>query len=121
MIESNMSKFVRIADAAAIPEGQVRSFEVQGHLVAVANVRGEYYAFLAACPHRAGPLRHGRLWGYEIDCPHHHYMYDVRTGENTFPRRVFPPDLAATLKPLQTFRAQVREGAVAIELPDENG
>ena len=113
-----MSQFVQVAECSSIARGQVRSFDVGGFRVAVANVGGAYYAFLSACPHRGGPLGDGRLWGYEIECPHHHHRYDVRTGENTFPRRVFPPDLAATLKPLRLFPTRVREGTVDIALPD---
>ncbi|MHC8504289.1 hypothetical protein HF519_17915 [Pseudonocardia bannensis] len=32
----------------------------------------------------------GGVYGDEVDCPHHHYTYDGRTGENRYPRRVFP-------------------------------
>jgi nitrite reductase/ring-hydroxylating ferredoxin subunit len=109
--------YVRVASETAIQQGQVRGFRARGRQIALANVAGEFYAFLATCPHLDGPLDQGQLWGFEIDCPHHHYMYDVRTGENTFPRRVFPPDLAVALRSLRTFRTRVRAGAVEFEFP----
>jgi 3-phenylpropionate/trans-cinnamate dioxygenase ferredoxin subunit len=113
-----MPQFIRLTETTDIPTGQVRGFDLEGRRIGVANVDGEYYAFLATCPHRGGPLDQGHLWGFEIDCPHHHYMFDVRTGENVFPRRVFPPELAAMLKSLRTFRTRVRLKTVEIELLD---
>ncbi len=111
-----MPEFVPVAEAAETPPGQIRGFTVRGRRLAVANVAGEFYAFLAACPHQAGPLEKGQLWGCEVVCPLHHYMFDVRTGENVYPRRVYPPDLAAGLKPLRTYRTRLRGGTVEVEL-----
>jgi nitrite reductase/ring-hydroxylating ferredoxin subunit len=43
-----------------------------------------------------------------IDCPLHHYLYDLRTGANRYPRNVFPADLAAevTALPLNSVREE---------------
>ena len=110
-------RFVPVCEAIAIPPGRIRGVEASGRRLAIANVAGECFAFLAACPHQAGPLDEGTLWGYDLDCPHHHYLYDVRTGENLFPRRVYPSDLAASLNPLRTFRTRVVDGVIEVELP----
>ena len=41
-----------------------------------------------------------------IDCPLYHYLYDLRTGANRYPRNVFPADLAADVKPLPLYLVQ---------------
>jgi 3-phenylpropionate/trans-cinnamate dioxygenase ferredoxin component len=59
------------------------------------------------------------MWDHLIDCPFHHFQYDVRTGENYFLRNVYPKDyprLEEQLHPLETYRVDVREGDVWVDL-----
>jgi glycine betaine catabolism B len=39
----------------------------------------------AVCSHEDGPLQHGTLDGYEVECPWHGSKFDIRTGEVTNP------------------------------------
>jgi nitrite reductase/ring-hydroxylating ferredoxin subunit len=73
---------------------------------------GTAVAFGNICPHQNRELDEGTLWEDEIDCPHHHYTYDPRTGENRFPKRVFPARRAATVAGIPTFETQERSGWV---------
>jgi nitrite reductase/ring-hydroxylating ferredoxin subunit len=64
---------------------------------------GTVAATSTVCPHRGEDLSGGRLYLGAIDCPLHHYLYDPRTGENVYPRNVFPADLADRLAPLPVY------------------
>jgi nitrite reductase/ring-hydroxylating ferredoxin subunit len=70
---------------------------------------GTAVAFGRICPHQGRAMDDGKLWGDLVDCPHHHYQYDPRTGQNAFPRRVFPPSRAAQIRGISVFA--VREDA----------
>jgi 3-phenylpropionate/trans-cinnamate dioxygenase ferredoxin subunit len=59
------------------------------------------------------------MWDNLIDCPFHHFQYDVRTGENYFPRNVYPKDykrLESQVRPLKTYTVEVRDGDVWVDL-----
>jgi len=110
---------VRIARAEAIPPGQKRFFVIDSKPVLVANVDGEFFAPHGLCPHRLNPLDGATLLDYLLDCPWHHFQYDLRTGENHFPRNVYPADLPvlrAQVGPLQKYPVEVRDGEVWADL-----
>jgi nitrite reductase/ring-hydroxylating ferredoxin subunit len=50
------------------------------------------------------------LYGDEVDCPHHHYAYDARTGENRFPKRVFPASRAASVENICVYEVRDEDG-----------
>ncbi len=102
-----MERFLKAADAAEIPPGEMKAFDLDGQLVLVVNVSGEYCAFSAVCPHRGGPLQEGRLEDELIICPWHHYRFNVRTGENWYPKNVYPKDLRSGLPNLSTRSVRV--------------
>jgi nitrite reductase/ring-hydroxylating ferredoxin subunit len=81
---------------------------------------GEVFAHSPLCPHQGNPLDGARLWGELIDCPWHHFQFHVVTGENVYPRRVYPTDrgdLEPTVRPLKSYRTCVRDGMVFVEFP----
>lgn len=43
-------------------------------------IGGNIYAIDATCSHRGGPLEKGTLSDFNIECPWHGALYDVRTG-----------------------------------------
>lgn len=104
-----------VARAAELPPGERKIVAVNGREIGVFNVHGAYYALLNYCPHRAGPLCHGRVGplvtsedvyqvGFEregeiLKCPWHMWEFDIRTG-----RALFDPKLA-----VRTYRV-VEEG-----------
>jgi glycine betaine catabolism B len=53
---------------------------VAGREVCLANVDGKYYAIGNVCTHEEGPLDQGRLEEYEVECPWHGSLFDIRTG-----------------------------------------
>jgi nitrite reductase/ring-hydroxylating ferredoxin subunit len=64
----------------------------------------------AVCPHQGADLTEGMLYFDAIDCPLHHYVYDLRTGENRYPRNVFPADLAQRVAPLRLYSVKEEDG-----------
>ena len=71
------------------------------------------------CPHENAPLVEGSVYMGAIDCPLHHYLYDLRSGCNRYPRNVFPADKVAELAPLRMYPTYEGDGVlwVKIEAP----
>jgi nitrite reductase/ring-hydroxylating ferredoxin subunit/uncharacterized membrane protein len=74
--------YVAVADAT-LEDGQSLCVDLNGTMMAVACVGGEYYAFQEFCAHRFGPLSEGRFTGHEVMCPWHRSCFDMRTGKVT--------------------------------------
>jgi len=67
---------------AVAPEpGEMISVDIDGTVVAVANIDGELRAFDDTCTHKECPLSEGRLLGLSVICPCHQSRFDLRTGE----------------------------------------
>jgi nitrite reductase/ring-hydroxylating ferredoxin subunit len=61
-----------------------------------------------------------RLWDGLIDCPWHHFQFDVVTGKNVYPRRVYPSDrrdLMKTVRCLRTFPTHIEGRNVFVQFP----
>ncbi len=55
--------------------------DVSGKNVFLVMIGGNVFAMDGVCSHRGGPLEKGALDGYNIKCPWHGAIYDVRTGK----------------------------------------
>jgi nitrite reductase/ring-hydroxylating ferredoxin subunit len=78
---------VRVARLDELPAGSVKAVDAGSTRVVLARVGDAVYACGEVCAHRGGPLGEGRLSGTRLACPWHGWMFDVRTGECTFPGR----------------------------------
>lgn len=73
---------VTLGPVNAIPEGEGRTFEVDGRRLAVFRARdGALFATQADCPHRQGPLADGLLGNGTLICPLHSLKFDLTTGK----------------------------------------
>jgi nitrite reductase (NADH) small subunit len=73
---------ITLGPVAAIPEGEGRTFEVDGRRLAVFRARdGALFATQAECPHRQGPLADGLLGSGTLICPLHSLKFDLTTGK----------------------------------------
>lgn len=76
-----MSDFIPVARVGSIPEGEGASFTVQGKLIAVFNVKGEYHAIDDLCPHMGASLGAGQLDDSgAVTCPWHAWRFSVCDG-----------------------------------------
>jgi phenylpropionate dioxygenase-like ring-hydroxylating dioxygenase large terminal subunit len=103
--------------ARALPSDEVdhtvRRVVVDGRPVLLARLSdGQAVAFGTSCPHEGNPLDEARIWADELDCPYHHYTYDLRTGHNGYPARVFPAAKRAELRDLILYDIEERDGYV---------
>jgi 3-phenylpropionate/trans-cinnamate dioxygenase ferredoxin subunit len=100
--------FYKVAKLSDIPDGQARVYEVQGRRLAVANVEGEAFAIDDICTHDGGPLGEGELDDHQIECPRHGARFDIRTGKAL---------CLPAVVPVQSYKAEVRDGEIWIAVP----
>src|SRR5215216_5692599 len=55
--------------------------ELTGKPIVLSKVNGKVYAMDAVCSHEGGPLEEGTLEGYELKCPWHYAIFDVRNAK----------------------------------------
>ncbi len=73
--------FLRTTKVAELPPGSIREFQLDGKVIALANVGGKIYAINNTCLHHGGPLGQGAMNGSKVTCPWHGWEYDVTTGK----------------------------------------
>jgi ferredoxin-NADP reductase/nitrite reductase/ring-hydroxylating ferredoxin subunit len=77
-----MSTFQKVANMKGLREGGgLIRVNVEGNPIVLAMVRGNVYAMDAVCSHEGGPLEDGSLEGYELKCPWHYAIFDVRNAK----------------------------------------
>jgi 3-phenylpropionate/trans-cinnamate dioxygenase ferredoxin subunit len=75
-----VAKFVKVARVDDIQPGEKRIYEVDGILVVLVNLHGEFYAIEDTCTHDGGPLGEGEMQNGHLICPRHGARFDIRTG-----------------------------------------
>lgn len=76
-----MAQWVKVAVVDEIPRGGSRVAEINGAMILIFNLDGEYYAIDDVCTHDGESLAGGDLEGDEVVCPRHGARFNVRTGE----------------------------------------
>jgi nitrite reductase/ring-hydroxylating ferredoxin subunit len=111
--------FRKLCRAEEVPPGRTKYVCLGPTSVVLANWEGEIYAFGGTCAHQGLPLDGARLWDHLLDCPWHHFQYDVRTGENYYPKNVYPTDeprLQQQVESLKTYPVELRNGEIWVNL-----
>jgi nitrite reductase/ring-hydroxylating ferredoxin subunit len=103
---------VAVCTAAELPPGSVKSFEVGDELVALYNIDGTFYATEARCTHATADLADGILEGDVIECSLHFGAFHVPSGKAV---------QAPCFTDLKTFRTEVRDGQVFVDLSTPAG
>jgi nitrite reductase (NADH) small subunit len=75
-----MPEFHTVAKVGEIPEGAGRAFAVDGTVVAVFRVGGEYTAINDICPHMGASLAEGCVEGTAVTCSWHGWRFSVKDG-----------------------------------------
>ena len=73
--------FQRAANKKDIKEGSLLGVELEGNKIVLATINGQVFAIDAVCSHKGAPLEEGKLEGYNLTCPWHYAVFDVRNGK----------------------------------------
>jgi nitrite reductase/ring-hydroxylating ferredoxin subunit len=107
----------RVLASGDLAPGELREIIIRERRVLVGRLRsGEVFASKAECPHEGAPLSKGTIRGEAIDCPRHHYLFAVRSGENLYPLPIYPAwkrDEVGDLR-LRIFPCEERDGWISI-------
>lgn len=117
-LEEASHRFVKMADVEEVPPGKLKAVDLAGQRLILINLGEEYRAFSARCPHGDGPLEEGTLFQGVLECPWHHWRFDVATGENVYPRNVFPSERQGEIRPLEAYPVRVRGRDIEVGLPE---
>jgi nitrite reductase/ring-hydroxylating ferredoxin subunit len=74
-------KFQKVANKDDLKEGEMLKVEANGKQIVLSMVEGKVYAIDEICTHEGGPLDEGELNGYDLKCPWHYAVFDVRNGK----------------------------------------
>ena len=103
-----MSKFYKVAKEGAVPEGEGRSFAVEGRMVGVYLLDGEYFAMNDFCPHMGASLASGHMQDGIVTCPWHAWRFCYHDGNwcdnpsisiDTFPVQVQDDEIQVDVRP----------------------
>ena len=73
--------FQRVANKRDIKEGSLLGVELEGNNIVLAMINGQVFAMDAVCSHQGAPLEEGTLEGFNLTCPWHYAVFDVRNGK----------------------------------------
>lgn len=76
-----MTEFSSVLKTSDLAEGQMKTVDIGGIEIVIANVGGTFCAFGNICPHEEAPLVDGEIDGDAVVCPWHFTRFDMRTGE----------------------------------------
>jgi len=105
-----MSDFQTVAKVGDIPDGEARAYEVDGVMVAVFHVGGEYTAMDDSCPHQGAPLSEGYIEGDCVTCPWHAWRFSVKDGSWLDNRK-------SKLK-VEMYEVRVEGDTIQVRVPD---
>src|SRR5919204_2339184 len=71
----------KVANKNDLKEGALLKVEVSDKTIGLPLVNGRVYAMDAVCSHEGGPLEEGTLEGYNLTCPWHYAIFDVRNAK----------------------------------------
>jgi nitrite reductase/ring-hydroxylating ferredoxin subunit len=72
--------YKQIAKVSDIPEGEIKTFEIDGKDISIANVNGEFFAIEDTCTHEQCSLGDGELDEERVTCPCHGAQFNVKDG-----------------------------------------
>lgn len=99
--------FVKAVMKNGIAAGEMKSAEVAGISVLLANIAGEYYAIGNKCTHRGCKLSGGIFDGVNVKCPCHKSVFNVKTGEVLH---------GPASKPAPTYAVKVEEEQILVNV-----
>ncbi len=101
-----MSEWVNAVRAADLKPGGHILVEVDGAMIAIFNLAGEFYAIEDLCTHDGSEIASGCLVGEQIECPRHGARFNIKTGAVTAP---------PAYENVDTFPLRVVDGMIQVK------
>ena len=80
-LDQEQCDFVAIASRFEVADGERLFIQVDDLPIVVFNIAGSLFAIGDVCSHDDGPLGDGDLDQFEVTCPRHGAVFDVRSGK----------------------------------------
>jgi len=80
-LDQEQCDFVVIASRFEVADGERLFVQVDDLPIVVFNIAGNLFAIGDVCSHDDGPLGDGDLDQFEVTCPRHGAVFDVRSGK----------------------------------------
>jgi glycine betaine catabolism B len=64
-----------------LQESKPVRINVKNKPIVLTKIRGKVYAIDAVCSHEGGPLEDGNVEGYNLTCPWHYAVFDIRNAK----------------------------------------
>ena len=75
-----MAEFQTVCRAEELPEGESRTIELGGKLIALFHHDGQYFAIDDVCPHMGASLGGGYVENGIVTCPWHAWRFRLADG-----------------------------------------
>jgi 3-phenylpropionate/trans-cinnamate dioxygenase ferredoxin subunit len=113
----------RVCRSDDLAVGEMTSFAVEKHKVALYHLSDGFFATQASCTHTFAPLARGKLLeDCKVQCPLHRARLDIRTGAvldwANFPPGIQLLNVVRGEKALQTYKVSVKSGHVWVNVPE---
>jgi nitrite reductase/ring-hydroxylating ferredoxin subunit len=98
---------VKVCKTTDLPENSMKSFDIEGEPILIANVGGNFYSIADTCSHAMAYLSDGELLeNGQVQCPDHGAVFDLKTGE-----ALALPAVA----PVETFKLTIEDGEIYVD------
>jgi 3-phenylpropionate/trans-cinnamate dioxygenase ferredoxin subunit len=101
-------RWIPVVKETGLVNNRAKAAGPPGPAVLIIRQEGALYAIENRCPHLSCPLDRGSLEGFQLTCPCHDWVFDIRTGEFI---------LAPEIK-LKTYTVKMEKGMVYIRITD---
>ena len=108
-----MAEFQTVAKVSDIPNGEGRAFVVDGKMIAVFNLAGEYSAMNDTCPHMGASLATGYVEDDGVTCPWHAWRFCVKDGT-----WLDNPNVKCRL---DTYVVRIKDDNIQVQVPEPLG
>jgi naphthalene 1,2-dioxygenase system ferredoxin subunit len=102
-----MNDWTDVASEADLFEGAGIAVSPQGHDIALFKLEEGVYAIDNICTHGHAKLCDGFLEGYQVECPFHQALFDVRDGSVT---------CGPATQPVRSWPVKLEGGRVFLKL-----
>ena len=78
---SIVSEYATSVKEKDLQESRLVRIDIKKKPIVLTKVNGKVYAMDAVCSHEGGPLEDGNVEGYNLTCPWHYAVFDIRNAK----------------------------------------